>query len=216
MSANDLFGCALLVGSSIWDAAVCRGFDETIQCNILGLFGVSSMCSSVFIVVVISIDRFIMVHWPLKHRARCSINYLLAGILSGFVLITSILMMPLFGVGEEYYYYDVNGFCSFSLITKSDRPIQLVLIGLLGATLSLCVIITIVCNIAMMVTLKKRSKWLAKSAPRGSSLSSVPPTPGVKDKKRSTTDTEHAAAFQRLAVIIALINLILVLPFTVS
>ena len=208
LSANDLLGCSALVISSIWDAAVCTGFGDSIMCNVLGLIGFASMCWSVMIVVVISIDRCVMVHWPLKHRAHCNFNYLLCGSLMGFSVLTTILMMPLFGVGEKYFYYDINGFCSFSLVTDCSFT-HLVLISMIGSLLFFCVILIVVCNAAMLLTLRRRAKWLEKNIARGTQTNTAHRS--IKQPK----DNKHALAFQRLAVAIAVINLLLVMPFTV-
>ena len=145
-----------------------------------------------------------MVHWPLKHRANCNFSQLFIGSLVGFGVLTAIMVMPLVGIGDSYFYYDVNGFCAFSLVTDCS-PIHLVLIALIGSLLSLSVIIIICCNAAMLLTLRRRSKWLVK---HGSSK--------TNSNQKAAKENPHAAAFQKLTVAIALINLILVLPFTVS
>jgi len=200
MAGNDVFGCFVLLLSSFWDAIVCTGFGHSLPCNILGLIGFSSFSWSVHIVMVISVDRFVMVKKPLFHKTRCGWNHLVMACGSGLIAIITVQSMPLFGIGKGYFYYDVNGFCGFNLSTAGGITHK-VLVGLFGGVLLTYVFIIILSNIGMRMMLQKRTRRLSNRE---------------NDKLRiSSSKLEHTRAFEKLALAIAILNIILNLPFAV-
>ena len=157
------------------------------------------------IVVVISIDRCIMIHWPLYHHSHCTLRYLIAGSLSGLLVFVAIFITPLFGVGKPYMYFAKNGFCAIDLSTAGSVRHKM-LVATIGALLSTCVCIIIVCNVAMVLKLRRSTQKLEKLAGGSSNGNST----------RQSTRAQHTQAFQRLTVAIAIINIVLNLPFAVS
>ncbi len=111
---------------------------------------------SLFILALMSIDRFIYIKWPLHYHKYVTIQRIIASLVVVYILCICMAILPIFGIGEIKFSTVVS---SCSLITRGQGKViknnQFVIILVIFCIFPFCT--TFVCNIMIMVIIYKTS-----------------------------------------------------------
>ncbi|XP_071964993.1 uncharacterized protein [Antedon mediterranea] len=137
-------------------------------CSFAGFLSVFSSEMSVYILTVISVDRFICIVFPFSRfrmRGKGAIRVLVIG----WAVVFLISIIPLFGIDYFANFYGVNAVCLALPITHQDIPAaEYTIIVFLGLNLTSFLLIAI-CYVSMYINVKRSANRLKDNIIRNDS-----------------------------------------------
>lgn len=161
LSGNDVIASSVLLVIITVSTVTCDAFQFNRACDILGWIGISSFGLSMAIVSIISLERFLMVVYPMFHRTYVTLQRLVILVAMAAVIALVLSGLPLVGVGSPYSYYRNNRFCVFDWTAwPNGNAVHASLVLFIALYALFHVVVVIFCNCGVLHQLRQRSRTL--------------------------------------------------------
>ena len=202
LTGNDLFMSVVLLTSIIVNTVTCNRFHANRLCDLLGWLGAGSFSLSIFLILAINMERFLMIVFPLFHHKHVTPVRIAILFFVGEFLALVPLGLPLVGVGSPYLYYANNKLCLFDFSAwETNNPTHAKLILINSLYMILLILLVTAANIATIRRLHRRNTHIQTHTHRIHSMGNT-----IRMAKR----------FSLLIKVVAFVNCICTMPFFVS
>lgn len=163
LAISDFLLCLLLMPLGMatgFASGYVLGDSDYVRCQVCqtGLVLTALTLIAVYILCLLSVDRFIFIKFPLRYNRYVTVPRVLVLVTLSWILAISLALLPLSGFGEIRYAFSVAT-CVVSFIGRSENIYYAII--LVGQAI-IPILITIVINIWIACTVRKKIKIVYK------------------------------------------------------